>query len=71
MEQIKAMIAMGEAIAAQGRALLEQFECDMDCPHEKCALAAGSTMGDGNQTYVCSDCGMEVTEDEYIRSQER
>jgi len=40
------------------------------CVHENIAPAAGNTMGEGNQKYYCQDCGEEVSEDEWIRSQE-
>jgi len=40
-----------------------------ECSHDNIMLAADSTMGEGNQRYFCSECGKEVSEDEYIRSQ--
>ena len=70
IEQTKAMKAMAGAISSQCDALLSEFESVM-CPHENCGLAAGCTMGEGNQVYICQDCGQEVTEDEYICSKER
>lgn len=69
IEQIKAMKAMADAIAAQCETLLAEFDSVL-CPHDNCEVMPGSTMGDGNQHYICTDCSQEVTEDEYIRSKE-